>query len=177
MEDRGVSAPWCARLACNWFDLRDRLSFRLQIYFRVPIRRGRAGMTKIVTDRRQVDAGRQERHGRTVPHAVGMKPLFAEIRNIPASTGKAPGEDVADSKSGQGFVTVVQKHVSFRPQIQVPLLRKKTQDCGSLRPQRTVALFPSFAEQSHLKGLGQLEVAGPQVSDLLHTSPRVEHRG
>src|SRR6516225_1688554 len=32
-------------------------------------------------------------------------PLFARIRNMLASTGKAQGEDVADSKSGQGFVT------------------------------------------------------------------------
>src|SRR2546429_1039833 len=35
IEDGGVSAPWCARLARNWFDPRDRATFHLQIHFRV----------------------------------------------------------------------------------------------------------------------------------------------
>ena len=53
-------------------------------------------MTQIVADRRQVGSGLQKRYGSTVSHAVWVKPLLAEIRNIPGSTGKTPGEDVAD---------------------------------------------------------------------------------
>src|SRR6266576_4269571 len=95
VEDRRVCAPWRARLARNRSDPRNRLTFHLQSNFRVSIRRGRARMTQIVADRRQVDAGLQERHGCTVSNAVRVKPLLAQIRNISGSTIKTPGEDVA----------------------------------------------------------------------------------
>ena len=58
-------------------------------------------MTQIVADRRQIGSRRQKRYGGTVPHAVWVKPLLAEIRNIPGSTGKTPGEDVADPEPSQ----------------------------------------------------------------------------
>jgi hypothetical protein len=59
-------------------------------------------MTQIVADRRQVGSRLQKRYGSTVPHTVRVKPLLAEIRNIPGNTGKTPGEDVADPEPSQG---------------------------------------------------------------------------
>jgi hypothetical protein len=70
-------------------------------------------MTQIVADRRQVGSRPQERYGSTVPHAVWVKPLLAEIRNIPGNTGKTPGEDVADPEPSQGPTTVIQKYANF----------------------------------------------------------------
>jgi len=42
-----------------------------------------------------------------------VKPLLAEIGNIPGSTGKTPGKDVADTEPGQGLVMVIQKDAHF----------------------------------------------------------------
>src|SRR5580700_3929940 len=134
-------------------------------------------MTQIVADCRQVDPRLQKRYGSAVPHTVRVKSLLAEIRNIRGSTGKTPGEDVADPEPSQGLATVIEKHASVRPQSQILLLRERAQDRSGLRPQGTVAFLLPFTEQSHLKGPGQLEVASPQIGDLLHTGSRIEHRG
>jgi hypothetical protein len=45
-----------------------------------------------------------------------------------------------------------------------------------LRPKWTQALLAALAAESDLKGTHELEVARPQVEDLLHAGPRVEER-
>ena len=135
-------------------------------------------MAQIVADGGQIDSRLQKRYRRAVPHAVRMEPLLAEIRSILGSTVETPGEDVADPEPGQWFATVIQKrHELLTVDPDSVLLAEGSQDRGGLRPQRTVALLPSFTEQSHLKGLGQLEVAGSQIGDLLHASSGIKHRG
>ena len=66
VENSGVSAPWGARLARNGFDLFDRLTFHLQIRFKIPIRRGQAGMPQEMADRRESGARFQKGNGRTM---------------------------------------------------------------------------------------------------------------
>src|SRR5438034_3789619 len=53
--------------------------------------------------------------------------------------------------------------------------REGSQDRGGLRPQGTVTLFPTFAEQSDLKRFGQLEVTSPQIRSEEHTSELQSH--
>ena len=91
----------------NRFNPADRTTLHLQIDFRVTVRGGRAGVSEILADRRQIHSGLQERDGRAVPHAMRMKPLLAEIGKIVASMMKTPGEDVADTKPGQRSATVI----------------------------------------------------------------------
>jgi len=64
-------------------------------------------MTQIVADRRQVGPRLQKCYGSAVPYAVWVKPLLAEIGKILASMVKTLGEDVADTETSQGSVTVV----------------------------------------------------------------------
>ena len=70
IENRGVSAPRCARLTGNRFDPADRSTLHLQIDFRVTGRRGRAGVSEILADRRQVNAGLQQCYSRTVAQVM-----------------------------------------------------------------------------------------------------------
>ena len=91
----------------NRFNPADRTTLHLQIDFRVTVRGGRAGVSEILADRRQIHSGLQERDGRAVPNAMRMKPLLAEIGKIVASMMKTPGEDVADTKPGQRSATVI----------------------------------------------------------------------
>jgi len=72
---------------------------------------------------------------------------------------------------------MIEEYLILRSQIQIPLLAEGSENRGGLRPKRTVALLSPFAEQSRLKRLGQLQVAGTQIGDLLHAGPSVEHRG
>jgi hypothetical protein len=46
---------------------------------------------------------------------------------------------------------------------------------GCLRPQRAKAFFSAFTEEPDLKRAYQLQIARPQVDDLLYARPRVEH--
>jgi len=100
---------WCGTGLTSAIALR----FISKIHLRVPIGRARAGMTQIVTDRRQVIPRLQERHRGAMPHTVRVKPLVAESRSIVRSTGKAPGEDVTDPEPSQGSAVVIQKHASL----------------------------------------------------------------
>ena len=97
----------------NRFNPADRTTLHLQIDFRVTVRGGRAGVSEILADRRQIHSGLQERDGRAVPHAMRMKPLLAEIGSTLAGTVKTPGEDVTNTESGQRFATVIQKQACF----------------------------------------------------------------
>jgi hypothetical protein len=61
-----------------------------------------------------------------VPHTVRVKPLLAEIRNIPGNTGKTPGEDVADPEPSQGPTTVIQNTRIWRETLEnVALVPRK----------------------------------------------------
>lgn len=106
-----------------------------------------------------------------------MEPLLAEIRDFPASMAKTLSEDVANPEASQGIATVIQKNTSFRSQIEILFLAESSQDRGGLRPQRTIALFPTLAKQSHLKRFSQLEIAGTQIDDLLHAAASIKHAG
>ena len=66
-----------------------------------------------MADRRQINPGLEKGDGRAMTHAVRMKPLLAEIGSTLAGTVKTPGEDVADTEPGQGFVTVIHKQAYF----------------------------------------------------------------
>src|SRR5215472_2205923 len=79
IENRGVFAPRLARLTGNRFDPTDRLTLHLQIEFRVAVRRGRAGVSQILADRRQIDTGLQQGYSRTVAHAVRVKGRLAGL--------------------------------------------------------------------------------------------------
>src|SRR5579872_2179496 len=57
------------------------------------------------------------------------------------------------------------------------LLAMIAEDMGGLRPQRTEAFFPAFAEEPDLKRSYQLQIASPQIDDLLHARSCVEHGG
>src|SRR5579863_1150567 len=105
-----------------------------------------------------------------------MQPLFAEVWSTGASQSQTPGENMADSKTGERMTTVVQKEARFRPQVQIPSLTERSQHRGGLRPKRAVALLSPFSKQSHLKRLGQLEITPAQFRDLLDASAGVEHR-
>src|SRR5215831_5702405 len=73
------------------------------------------------------------------------------------------------------MAAVVQKEGRFRPQVQTPLLTKCSQHRGRLRPERAVALLPSFPKQPRLKRPVQLEIAHAQICDLLDAATGVEH--
>ena len=55
------------------------------------------------------------------------------------------------------------------------LLAMIAEDMGGLWPQRTEAFFPACAEEPDLKGSYQLQIASPQIDDLLHARSGVEH--
>jgi hypothetical protein len=56
-----------------------------------------------------------------VPLAVRVKPLLAEVGSFLASELKASGEDVPNTEAGERGTSVVEEHVSFRPQVQISL--------------------------------------------------------
>jgi hypothetical protein len=101
VESRGVSAPWCARLMGDRFHPANRLTLHLQVDLGVTVRRGRAGVSEILTDGGQGNAGLQQRNIGTVAHAVRMKALLAEMGKALASTVETPGQNVADAEPGQ----------------------------------------------------------------------------
>jgi hypothetical protein len=92
------------------------------------------------------------------------------LRGFPASKAETSGKDVANTESGQRLTAMIQKNPSFRSQVQIPFFAESSQDRRGLRPQRTVAFFPTLAKQSNLKRFGQLEIAGTQIDDLLHAA-------
>ena len=70
-------------------------------------------MTQIVADRRQIGSRLQKTLRQYCASCCVGEAASAEIRNIPGSTGKTPGEDVADPEPSQGRATVIQKHANF----------------------------------------------------------------
>ena len=100
VKDRAVFAPRRAGPAWDGFDLGDSLAFHFEIDFCIAIRRSRAGVPKQVADGREIYARLQKGDGRTVPNAVGVQSLLAEIRRTSASHAETPGEDMADSETG-----------------------------------------------------------------------------
>jgi hypothetical protein len=159
VKDRAIFTPWRSRFAGDGLDLSDGLALHFQIDFCIAICCRRTGMAEQVTDCRQVNTRLQKRYGRAVPDAVGMQPFLAQIRSVAACNAKTPCEDMANSETGQRLASVIKKHVTVRPRIEVPLITERFQHCGGLRPYRTVAFFSSLAEQSHLKRLSELEIA------------------
>ena len=144
VEGCGVFVPGCMRLAWNGFDPRNGLPFHLQIDFRVMIRRGWTGMTQIVANGGQIDSRLQKRYRRAVPHAVRMKPLLAEMRNILGGTGQTPTEDVADPEPGQRSATMVQERTGFY---------RKDQDSVLLAELARLRRFAATADSSVLSFL------------------------
>jgi hypothetical protein len=55
-------------------------------------------MAEQMTDRGEIDAGFQQRHGRAVPHAVWVQPLFAQIGSVISSALQALAQNVADAE-------------------------------------------------------------------------------
>jgi len=51
-----------------------------------------------MTDRGEIDAGFEQRHGRAVPHAVWVKPLPAQIESVGSGVLQALAEDMADAE-------------------------------------------------------------------------------
>jgi IstB-like ATP binding protein len=99
VKDGAVLTPRRVRAARNWLDPSDGLSFHLQIDLCVTARGRRTGVAEQMTDRREINAGFQQRHGRAVPHAVWMEPLLAQIRNVVSYALQALAKDVADAES------------------------------------------------------------------------------
>jgi hypothetical protein len=58
--------------------------------------------------------------------------------------------------------------------IELPLFAEAPQETSGLWPERTAAFLPALTKQSHLKGLGQLQITDAQVQDLLNASAGVE---
>jgi len=67
-----------------------------------------------MTDRREINAGFQQRHGRAVPHAVWMEPLLAQIRNVVSCALQALAKDVADAESRQRCTPMIEEDVCLR---------------------------------------------------------------
>ena len=71
-------------------------------------------MAEQMTDRREINAGFQQRHGRAVPHAVWMEPLLAQIRNVVSCALQALAKDVADAESRQRCTPMIEEDVCLR---------------------------------------------------------------
>jgi hypothetical protein len=56
-------------------------------------------VAKQMADRREINAGFQQRHGRAVTHAVWMEPLLAQVWNVVSRALQALAKDVADAES------------------------------------------------------------------------------
>jgi hypothetical protein len=104
-----------------------------------------------------------------------MQSLLFEIRRLVPGHAKTSGKYMANSKPGQRMTAMVQKDVRLRVQIQISLLTERSQHCGRLRPERTVALLSSLTKQPHLEGSSQLQIADAHVRDFLDATAGVEH--
>ena len=71
-------------------------------------------MAEQMTDRGEINAGFQQRHGSAVPHAVWMKPLPAQIGSVVARALQAPAQDVADTKPRQRRTAVIDEDLCLR---------------------------------------------------------------
>jgi hypothetical protein len=104
-----------------------------------------------------------------------MQTLTREGTHVGASTVQMFRQDVSNPKASQRLISVVEKDPRIRAEIQVMLLAMIAEDMGGLRPQRTEAFFSAFAEEPDLKRSYQLQIASPQIDDLLHACACVEH--
>jgi hypothetical protein len=129
-----------------------------------------------VGDRRQIDPGLQEVNGGTVSQAVRVEPLRLQAGLELGGSAEVFGQDEANTEARERPAALVDEHRGIGVQIELPLEARGAHELGGLGPQGAPPHLPPFSHEPDLMRLGELQVTGPQIEDLLHAGAGVEHR-
>ena len=159
-------------------DLRERLTLQIEIGAGVAHGRVEARMAQPLADRGEIDAGLEERDGRTMAYRVRVNALIAQRRHRSGSGGDILPEQIAhpeprnlapahvDEDEGLGRVDFCRS--DFRYQLPQQPRRR--------RPDWAKADLGTLAVQPHLARGIEPHVAATHIQHLLHPRPGVEHQ-
>ena len=133
-------------------------------------------MAEPVADRHEVDAGLEKMDGGRVSQHVRVNAFGVEGRRRRPCAADVLAQEVADTETGQRLAAAVAEHGLRRGRIDSALREQRAEDLHGLRPEGTHALLAALAAEPGLEGAHELEVARPQVEDLLYAGARVEER-
>lgn len=107
IEDRAVVAPLGSALSAYRFDLGQSFALHLQVDCGVLVCGVGAGMTKPLTNSRQVHSGFQQSNRGAVAEAVRMKSLASEARNVGLGAILILPQQIADTEPSEWLASVI----------------------------------------------------------------------
>jgi hypothetical protein len=173
-ENEGSALRWSQYLR---EDLGKGLPLQIDVGPRISHSGVQAGMPEPLADRGEVDSSLEQMDCRGVPDGMRVDPFAGQGRRNFGAGCDAFLEEVSDTKPGHRSAPAIEEDVLVGRIFAVGLLLldQFLQKLRRAWPDRTQAYLVALADEPHLMGRLQANVADPKIDDLLDARPGVEH--